>query len=139
MGSDDTLGRMAPKLEKTTPAFVKDPNSETLSFCKEAQGIPQLQGGLASLWNSPQNAKHKLSCGIWMFTSQLQTNPEHDAHLTWVSLPSHSSDSCSAASTAHTVLCTCCTGCNRFYLAFIFGILQPPKFQSKMQQSFKGM
>lgn len=84
MGSDDTLGGMAPKLEKTTPAFVNNPNSETLSFCKEVQGVPQLQEGLVFPWNPPQNAKHnKLACSIWMFTSQFQTSPEHDAHLMW--------------------------------------------------------
>lgn len=42
VGSDDTLGGIAPKLEKTIPAFVNNPNSETLSFCKEVQGILQL-------------------------------------------------------------------------------------------------
>lgn len=70
VGSADTSGGMAPELQKTTPAFVNSPNSETLSFFKEMQGTPWLQEGLAFSWSLAQNAKHhKLACGIWVLMS----------------------------------------------------------------------
>lgn len=43
--------------------------------------------------------------GLWHMDVYilLQTNPEHGIHLVWVSLPSHSPDSCSALYSAHVV------------------------------------
>lgn len=70
VGSAGTSGGMDPKLQKTIPAFVNSPNSETLSFFKEMQGTPWLQEGLAFSRSSAQNAKcHKLACGIGVLMS----------------------------------------------------------------------